>query len=61
MDNLVRLDLEVASRLVFDANLTNVNSTNNFFFEEDDYRVFFINAHSDTARQILCQVILFIV
>ncbi len=59
MDNLVRLDVEVASRLVFDANFTKVNSTNKFFFEEDDYRVFFINTHSDTARQILCQVVLY--
>ncbi len=59
MDNLMRLDLEVANRVVSGVNLTNVNSTINFFFEEDDYRVFFITTHSNTARQILCQVILF--
>ncbi|XP_064383155.1 gamma-aminobutyric acid type B receptor subunit 2-like [Halichondria panicea] len=30
-------------------------STDNFFFEDDDYRVFFISAYSQYAQHIICQ------
>ncbi len=56
MDDIKGLDLNVTSRVISDIYSTNLNSTEEFFFKQDDYRVFFINTHSSLARQILCEV-----
>ncbi len=56
MNGIRDLDLEVASRVLSDIQSVYVNSTEELFFKQDDYRVFLINTHSNLARQLLCEV-----
>ncbi|XP_064390853.1 gamma-aminobutyric acid type B receptor subunit 2-like [Halichondria panicea] len=56
-DPLEEAGIEVANRMI-SSPLLMTGLGANFFFENEDYRVFFVNAYSTTGKQIICQAYL---